>query len=237
MRNLEIRAAQAHELAAILEEQGKTEWARQEFEAILAAGPPAPKVDPWRKTSGMHGLRSRRQLGMLRALWQARDELARRRDIAPGRVLPDAAIVSAVQADPKTEGALLELPVFRGRANRKLVSTWFGALVRGRDLPEGELPLHSKPGDGPPPVFASVENGWCTIRLGPIDFNVQIRLADHAKEPKVLYPANLLHHAYNLVALSFEFPEVRSEDFDREFALHAANGLFHVVRNRLGEVP
>jgi len=139
-------------LAAILEEQGKTEWARQEFEAILAAGPPAPKVDPWRKTSGMHGLRSRRQLGMLRALWQARDDLARRRDIAPGRVLPDAAMVSAVQADPKNEGALLELPVFRGRANRKLVSTWFGALVRGRDLPEGDLPLHSKPGDGPPPV-------------------------------------------------------------------------------------
>ena len=39
-------------LAAILEEQGKTEWARQEFEAILAAGPPAPKADPWRRTSG-----------------------------------------------------------------------------------------------------------------------------------------------------------------------------------------
>jgi ribonuclease D len=100
----------------------------------------------------MHGLRNRRQLGMLRALWQARDDLARRRDIAPGRVLPDAAIVSAVQADPKNEGALLELPVFRGRANRKLVGTWFGALARGRALPEGELPLHSKSGDGPPPV-------------------------------------------------------------------------------------
>src|SRR3712207_7274000 len=33
-------------LAAILEEQGKTEWARQEFAAILDAGPPAPKADP-----------------------------------------------------------------------------------------------------------------------------------------------------------------------------------------------
>ncbi len=139
-------------LAQILAEQGKTEWARQEFEAILAAGPPAPKADPWRRTSGMHGLRSRRQLGMLRSLWQTRDELARRRDVAPGRVLPDAAMVSAVQADPTTENALLELPVFRGRANRKLVSTWFGALARGRALPETELPLHSRPGDGPPPV-------------------------------------------------------------------------------------
>ncbi|MGY1637206.1 HRDC domain-containing protein [Geodermatophilus sp. SYSU D00742] len=139
-------------LAGILEEQGKTEWARQEFEAILAAGPPTPKADPWRRTSGVHGLRNRRQLGMLRSLWQARDELARRRDVAPGRVLPDAAMVSAVQADPRSEAALLELPVFRGRANRKLVGTWFGALVRGRELPDAELPLHSRPGDGPPPV-------------------------------------------------------------------------------------
>ena len=139
-------------LAAILEEQGKTEWARQEFAAILDAGPPAPKADPWRRTSGVHGLRNRRQLGMLRSLWQARDELARRRDVAPGRVLPDAAMVSAVQADPRTEAALLELPVFRGRANRKLVGTWFGALARGRELPESELPPHSRSGDGPPPV-------------------------------------------------------------------------------------
>jgi ribonuclease D len=61
-------------------------------------------------------------------------------------------MVSAVQADPRTEAALLELPVFRGRANRKLVGTWFGALTRGRELPESELPPHSRPGDGPPPV-------------------------------------------------------------------------------------
>jgi ribonuclease D len=139
-------------LAAILEEQGKSDWARQEFEAILAAGPPAPKAEPWRRTSGVHGLRSRRQLGMLRALWQARDDMARRRDIAPGRVLPDSAMVSAVQADPVNEGALLELPVFRGRANRRLIATWYGAIARGRAVPENELPLHSKPGEGPPPV-------------------------------------------------------------------------------------
>src|SRR3712207_880695 len=95
-------------LAALLDEQGKSEWARQEFAAVLAAGTPPPRQDPWRRTSGVHGLRNRRQLGMLRSLWQARDDLARRRDVAPGRVLPDSAMVSAVQADPQIEGALLE---------------------------------------------------------------------------------------------------------------------------------
>jgi ribonuclease D len=139
-------------LAAILEEQGKTEWARQEFEAILAAGPPAPRVDPWRRTSGMHSLRNRRQLALLKALWEARDLLARRRDVAPGRVLPDSAMVAAVAADPATAEALADLPVFRGRSNRKIASTWFGALQKGRAVPEDQLPPHSLPGDGPPPV-------------------------------------------------------------------------------------
>lgn len=139
-------------LAAILDEQGKTEWARQEFAAILAAEPAAPRIDPWRRTSGMHGLRSRRQLAVLRSLWEARDLLARRRDVAPGRVLPDAAMVAAVAADPQAETELIDLPVFRGRANRKLASTWFGAIKRGRALPDDELPLLSKAGDGPPPV-------------------------------------------------------------------------------------
>ncbi|SDG30274.1 ribonuclease D [Klenkia brasiliensis] len=139
-------------LAAILEEQGKTEWARQEFDAIIAAGPPAPRVDPWRRTSGMHSLRSRRQLALLRSLWEARDLLARRRDVAPGRVLPDSAMVAAVAADPATVEALADLPVFRGRSNRKIASTWFGALQKGRAVPEDQLPPHSLPGDGPPPV-------------------------------------------------------------------------------------
>jgi ribonuclease D len=61
-------------------------------------------------------------------------------------------MVAAVQADPRNEGGLLELPVFRGRANRRLVAHWFTALARGKALPEDDLPLHSKAGDGPPPV-------------------------------------------------------------------------------------
>ena len=47
-------------LALQLDEQGKTEWARQEFAAIAAAPPPPPRVDPWRRTSGIHKVRTRR---------------------------------------------------------------------------------------------------------------------------------------------------------------------------------
>ncbi len=76
-----------------LREQGKLDWALQEFAAIAAAPPPAPRVDPWRRTSGMHKVRRRRQLGAVRELWTARDEIAQGRDVSPGRVLTDAAIV------------------------------------------------------------------------------------------------------------------------------------------------
>ncbi len=63
-------------------------------------------MDPWRRTSGMHRLRTRRQLAQVRALWEVRDAMARRRDTAPGRILPDAAIVGAVAAVPVPGGGL-----------------------------------------------------------------------------------------------------------------------------------
>src|SRR5207302_507279 len=49
-------------LAATLEEQGKLEWAHEEFAAIAAAAAPLPRLDPWRRTSGLHRVRGRRQL-------------------------------------------------------------------------------------------------------------------------------------------------------------------------------
>ncbi|HEX2810895.1 MAG TPA: ribonuclease D, partial [Kineosporiaceae bacterium] len=56
-------------LAEELERQGKLEWARQEFAAVAAAPPPPPRQDPWRRTSGLHRVRTRRQLAIVRELW------------------------------------------------------------------------------------------------------------------------------------------------------------------------
>ncbi|MFB9903321.1 HRDC domain-containing protein [Allokutzneria oryzae] len=131
--------------------QGKLDWALEEFEAVRTAPPPGPRAEPWRRTSGIHKLRSPRQYAAARSLWQARDALARQRDIAPGRVLPDAAIVEAALNDPPGERELLGLPVFRGRAQRRQVDIWAGALREARALPKSELPDPSPPHDGPPP--------------------------------------------------------------------------------------
>ncbi len=135
-----------------LVDTGKLAWAEEEFAAVLAAPEATPRVDPWRRTSGLHSLRSARQLAALRSLWTARDGVARRRDIAPGRILHDKAMVAGVLADPDSAEAMVALPVFRGRANRKLMGTWFGALQEARALSDKELPPLTVPGSGPPPV-------------------------------------------------------------------------------------
>ena len=133
---IELRAR----LLVELERTGKLAWAEEECQAVLDAPPPAPRADPWRRTSGIHGLRNRRQLAMVRSLWTARDRLASRRDVAPGRTLPDAAIIAAVKANPRTEDELVRLDVYGGSRQRRQAGYWFSALNEGRGLDEGELP-------------------------------------------------------------------------------------------------
>ncbi|MGH3826259.1 MAG: HRDC domain-containing protein [Pseudonocardiaceae bacterium] len=139
-------------IAAELDAQGKSGWAAAEFEAVRVAGPPGPRADPWRRTSGMHRVHKSRELSIVRELWQARDQLARRRDIAPGRVLPDAAIIDAALADPLDEAALLRRPVFSGRSQRRHVKTWLAAIQAARVVPVSELPSPRAQGESPPPL-------------------------------------------------------------------------------------
>ncbi len=139
-------------LAATLAEQGKLAFAREEFEAVRTAGPSTPRAEPWRRTSGIHRIRRPRALATVRALWEARDRLAAERDIAPGRVLPDAAIVEAAAAAPTSAAALAALPVFRGRSQRRLTGYWYAAVAEAARLDPDELPRAAAPGEGPPPV-------------------------------------------------------------------------------------
>ncbi|ARF57950.1 HRDC domain-containing protein [Streptomyces gilvosporeus] len=134
-----------------LERQGKLEWARQEFAAIAAAPPAPPRKDPWRRTSGMHKVRRRRQMAVVRELWTARDQVAQRRDVSPGKVLGDAAIVEAALNLPPNAHALAALPGFGHRMGRRQLEQWQAAIDRARALPESELPQPGQPLNGPPP--------------------------------------------------------------------------------------
>lgn len=140
-------------LAAQLEEQGKAEWARQEFAAIAAAPPPAPRAEPWRRTSGIHKVRSRRGLAVVRALWEARDEIAREADLSPRRVLGDAAIVEAAKTMPASRPQLDAIGGFSARNARRHGAAWMAAVRRARTAEESELPEVTGPSSaGPPPA-------------------------------------------------------------------------------------
>ncbi|HEX6969280.1 MAG TPA: ribonuclease D [Micromonosporaceae bacterium] len=175
-------------LAAELARQGKQRWAEEEFAALVAwaAQPPRSRPDPWRRTSGIHRVRGARAQARVRALWYARDAIAARRDVAPGRVLPDAAIIAAAQLDPKDERTLLTLPGFGGRAVRRLARTWLTALEEARNLPDDELPV-MPPAEGPPPPHRWAERDpLAATRLAGCRQVVTRIASDHRLPPENL---------------------------------------------------
>ncbi len=175
---VELRDALADELAA----QGKLDWAQEEFAAIVTAPPPAPRLDPWRRTSGLHKLRSRRQLAVLQALWTEREALAEELDVAPGRLLPDASLVAAAQEQPAGARELAALKAFTGRGARRHLTRWARAIEAGRAVPEAELPAQHLPNEGPPPARAWADRDppaarrLARARAGIVEIAGQLRL-------------------------------------------------------------
>jgi ribonuclease D len=148
---VQVRDLMADELVA----QGKMEWAGQEFDALTRfTGPPA-RLEPWRRTSGLHKLRNRRGAAMVRELWQTRDAIAIEQDIAPGRILPDAALVDLAVRAPKTDADISQEGTARvSRSVRRYQREWLAAVERARQLPEAELPALTVRTEGPPPARA-----------------------------------------------------------------------------------
>ncbi len=143
---LELRNA----IAAVLDEQGKTDWAAQEFEYLRNYVAQPTRRDRWRRTSGIHKVRNPQALAAVRELWTTRDSIARGRDIAPGRILPDSAIINAATADPKTIDELIALPVFGGSKQRRSAKVWLDALNRARE--NTDPPDANETQVGPPPA-------------------------------------------------------------------------------------
>ena len=93
---IELRDA----LEAELDKQGKLGWAHEEFEHVRTAPTAAVSVERWRRVSGIHKIRQRRQLAIVRSMWDARDQIARDTDISPSRLLPDTSIVEVATTTP-----------------------------------------------------------------------------------------------------------------------------------------
>ena len=146
----ELRGVLAERLVAA----GKLAWAEEEFAALTSFSGPAIRLEPWRRVSGIHRARGRRSLAIVRALWEARDDVAAMADTTPGRILPDAAIMAVALAAPKSREALRSLPALRGRYARRNLDRWLDAVESALALPEDALPDVATRYDGPPPARA-----------------------------------------------------------------------------------
>ena len=138
----------------ILKSSNKLSWALEEFGAILKAPPAPPRVDPWRRTSGMHKVKRRDQLAIIKELWIARDKVAAEQDIAPGKLLNDSAIVELAMAAAVTkkefEKALRPLGL-RARWLENL-PLWLSSISVALSLPEDQWPAMRTNADTLPPI-------------------------------------------------------------------------------------
>ena len=138
----------------ILIDAKKDSWAAEEFSSILLAPPSPPRVDPWRRTSGMHKIKRRDQLAVIRELWITRDELARASDIAGGKILNDSAIVELALNPPTTKKEFEKTLRPIGLRARWLenLQTWLDAIARAVAMPESQWPAIRANTDTLPPI-------------------------------------------------------------------------------------
>ena len=142
-----------------LREQGKLDWAREEFAALTSFTGPKIKTDPWRRVSGASKLRTRRALGTLQAVWMAREDIAKERDVSPGRVVPESTLLDLASRSPRDASALSNPHPDKSHSRarrtqqgvRRYQSQWLAAINDAAQMTDDELPALRAESPGVPP--------------------------------------------------------------------------------------
>lgn len=141
--DVDVLPALAEVLMEQLEKSGKQDWAKQEFHSLLSFRPKPQSPDRWRSMTGLHEVKDQQRLAVARELWFARDELAIKLDVSPGRLVPDRSVVALVKSKVSSRSELASFSAFNGRASRTYLDTWWEAYSKGlnaRELPPLKLP-------------------------------------------------------------------------------------------------
>ena len=152
--DVELLVELRNHMYKVLEDAKKLPWALEEFASILKAPPAPPRVDPWRRTSGMHKIKRRDQLAVIKSLWIARDAIAAQNDIAAGKLLNDSAIVElaiAVPTNKKEFEKCLRPLGLRARWIENL-QLWLDSIANAVALPEDQWPSMRTNADTLPPI-------------------------------------------------------------------------------------
>ncbi|HEY2806440.1 MAG TPA: ribonuclease D [Gemmatimonadales bacterium] len=129
------------ELRRQLEEKGRLSWAEEEFKHLedLRWTPIQTNGDSYLRIKGAR-LLSRRGLALLRELAHWRDEVAAELDRATFRVMPNEALLLMAGTPPASLDAMKALPGVSPRLVEQRGDALLGALAKGLEVPEKELP-------------------------------------------------------------------------------------------------
>jgi ribonuclease D len=152
--DVDVMAELWEKLSALLKEQGKLDWANQEFEHLVGFRPKTPSEEPWRNLPGFSKLKEPAKQRAAAALWLRRDQIARDSDTAPGRLFPDRSLMAAVSKLPSSKSELAANKEFNGRASRSKLSDWWQAISESASL---DIDLGPKPLNGGIPSHRSWE--------------------------------------------------------------------------------
>jgi ribonuclease D len=152
--DVELLIELREKISDLLDTQGKLDWASQEFSAILQSPPPSPRKEPWRRSSGIHKVRRRDQLAIIKSIWHERDTLAREADVAPSKFLSDAALLELAIHLPKTTEEMQKVlrPIGARARWFEHSANWLSAIRAGIAVPESHWPQMRMDSDAMPPV-------------------------------------------------------------------------------------
>ena len=136
----------------LLADNGKLDWAKEEFAHILTLPTTTERVDPWRRTSGMHKIRDRRALNAIKNLWQVRDSYAAENDVAPGRIFNDETMMELITKRPTSADQFAKILLKRTRYQDLPAAEWFAIYEDALTADEKELPSMRGSGTGLPAI-------------------------------------------------------------------------------------
>lgn len=198
--DVELLGELYNRMAKQLFDLGRWDWAKQENAYLLKRRPSAPKPEPWRHIPGAGNVRTPRQLAILRSLWEARERIAQRIDIAPGRLVRNSALITAATSTTRTKRSLKSIAEFRSPVARQFLDDWMRAIHDGFHCPDDQLPtLRTSP--PPTPATAPESAGeWSRVdpqasaRLTAVREAVHKVAASLSISPAVLLEARVQRH-------------------------------------------
>lgn len=200
-------------LVTLLMAKNRNAWAVQEFENLLNFTPKPQDTQKWRKLPGVLKAKDNESFRIAKAIWTAREELAKHLDISPGRILPDRSIAVAALAKPKTKSELAGNAQFSGRYSRSKFDLWWAAIESAPDLE-----LEPITGDGRIPNHRTWERRFPEAhqRYQLLRPKILELAAQHDLQPEVLVSPEVIREicflhlkAFDQVELHLEPPRVR----------------------------